>query len=121
MRIDRLQEYVNMLQQKRMQSFVGFDHALHTTELLLPMLHVNHAYQQALRNHPLNELPFTNRMIYQTRAVQDLCLQRAGNDLTVRDDLNHVWYSGNHVSLDGGDYRFRKPSVFYSRVSVGDQ
>ena len=48
MAIDRLLEYVNLLQQKRMNAFIGFDTALHHTPLLRAMLHADHAYEEAV-------------------------------------------------------------------------
>jgi hypothetical protein len=116
---DRLLEYINLLQQKRMNAFTGFDTALHNTPLLQPMLHVDHAYQDAMRGHPPSEHPVTNSMIFQTREVQDLCLVKCGSDLTVPDALNHCWYTGNAVPLDQGDYRYRRPWVYRARVAQG--
>ena len=119
MAIDRVLEYVNMLQQKRMVAHVAFDKALHNTDLLQPMLHVDHAYREAMRQESPGELPVTTSMIFQARAVQDHCLHLAGSDLTIPDPLIHTWYSGNSVPLDAGDYRFRKPWLWLRRVAEG--
>ena len=119
MHIDRLLEYINLLQQKRMSTFQGFDNNLHHTELLQPMIHVDHAYQEARKGHTPTETPITNSMIFQTRAVQDLCVRLCGTDLTVRDPLNRFWYTGNAVRLEGGDYRWRKPWEWLRRVAAG--
>lgn len=119
MAIDRLLEYFNLLQQKRMNAFAGFDTGLHSTELILPMLHVDHAYMSAMTGIPPGEHAVTNSMIFQIRAVQDLCLQFCGSDLTKQDSLNRFWYTGNAVPLEGGDYRFRKPWLYRTRVEAG--
>jgi len=50
---DRFLEYVHLLQQKRMNSFTGFDTGLHFSNLLKPMIHIDHAWQaHAPRPHP---------------------------------------------------------------------
>ena len=60
---DRLLEYVNFLQQKRMDAFSGFDSALHNTELLPAMLHVDHAYEEAVHGCSATEEPMTKSML----------------------------------------------------------
>jgi hypothetical protein len=119
MAVDRLLEYINLLQQRRMNAYSGFDTALHNTHLLQAMLHVDHAYQEATNGHPPSESPVTNSMIFQIREVQDLCLRLCGSNLTIPDPRNHFWYTGNPVPLEAGDYRFRKPWLWRDRVAQG--
>ena len=119
MAMDRLLEYINMLQQKRMNAFQGFDSAWHNTDLLQPMLHVDHAYQEAKAGRDPTQPVVTNSMIFQIREVQDFILETCGTDLTVPDPLNRFWYTGNATPLDTGDYRFKKPWVWRTRVAQG--
>ena len=70
MAIDRLLEYVNLLQQKRMNAFIGFDTALHHTPLLRAMLHADHAYEEAVHGAAKTDDPMTKSMIFQARLLQ---------------------------------------------------
>lgn len=119
MAMDRLLEYFNLLQQRRMNAFAGFDNAMHSTDIILPMLHVDHAYTAAMKGAAPGEHPLTQSMIYQIRAVQDLCVQHCGTDLTQHDPMNRFWYTGNAVPLEAGDFRFRKPWLWRERVEAG--
>jgi hypothetical protein len=64
MAIDRLLEYVNLLQQKRMNAFIGFDTALHHTPLLRAMLHADHAYEEAVHGAAKTDDPMTKSMMW---------------------------------------------------------
>ena len=76
MAIDRLLEYVNLLQQKRMNAFIGFDTALHHTPLLRAMLHADHAYEEAVHGAAKTDDPMTKSMIFQARLLQDMFLAK---------------------------------------------
>jgi hypothetical protein len=119
MAIDRLLEYVNLLQQRRMNAFIGFDTALHHTPLLRAMLHVDHAYEEAVHGAAKTDDPMTVSMIYQARLLQDLFLSKLGSDWTRADNTNPFWYTGNAVPMGGGDFRYRKPWEWVSRVAQG--
>ena len=119
MAIDRLLEYVNLLMQLRMSAFVAFDTQLHSTDLLQPLLHVDHAYWQATHGSTPCDSGVTASMLLQIRAVQDCCLQTLGTDLTVQSDLNHFWYTGVPTSVSGGDYRKKQPARWYEACAQG--
>jgi hypothetical protein len=71
--IDRLLEYVNFLQQKRMNAYSGFDTALHHTSLLKAMLHVDHAWEHAVHGAGPTEEPMTLSMVYEARVRSHPC------------------------------------------------
>lgn len=117
--IDRFLETINNLQQKRMSSFVGFETGLHNTHLLQPMLHVDHAWQDATQGHTPTDDIMTLSMMVEARKLQDWFLELCGTDLTVDDDENPFHHTGNPVSLERGDYRERKPWEWIWRVAAG--
>ena len=78
MAIDRLLEHVNLLQQKRMNAYIGFDTALHHTPLLRAMLHTDHAYEEAVHGAAKTDDPMTVSMIFQARLLQDMFLAKLG-------------------------------------------
>ena len=88
MAIDRLLEYVNLLQQKRMNAYIGFDTALHHTPLLRAMLHAEHAYEEAVHGAAPTDDPMTVSMVFQARLLQDLFLDKLGRDWARVDDSN---------------------------------
>ena len=109
MAIDRLLEYVNLLQQKRMNAFIGFDTALHHTPLLRAMLHADHAYEEAVHGAAKTDDPMTKSMIFQARLLQDMFLAKLGGDWTRVDDTNPFWYTGTATPMSQGDFRYRTP------------
>ena len=117
--IDRLLEAINFLQQKRMSSFVGFETGLHNTHLLQPMLRIDHAWQDAIHGRTPTDDVMTLSMMVEARKLQDWFVELCGTDLTVDDDENPFWHTGNPVSLERGDYRERKPWEWIWRVSAG--
>lgn len=119
MYIDRLLEYVNLLQQQRMNAFVGFDTALHHTPLLRAMLHVDHAYCEAAHGAAPTEQPLTNSMLNQARLLQDLFLKELGRDLTVPNEHNAFWWTGVKQNMYDGEFRFKMPWVWAERVWDG--
>ena len=52
-------DYVNLLQQKRMNAYIGFDTALHHTPLLRAMLHADHAFEEAVHGASKTDDPMT--------------------------------------------------------------
>ena len=118
--IDRLLEFINFLQQKRMNSFVGFDSGLHFTELLKPMLHIDHAWHTAHGGgrEPQEDV-MTISMLIEARKLQDFFVTMCGTDLTQHQDENPYWHTGNPTSLYRGDYRERMPWLWVWRVASG--
>mmetsp|Transcript_37733 Transcript_37733/g.90581 ORF Transcript_37733/g.90581 Transcript_37733/m.90581 type:complete len:182 (-) Transcript_37733:136-681(-) len=119
MAIDRLLEYVNLLQQKRMNAFIGFDTALHHTPLLRAMLHADHAYEEAVHGAAKTDDPMTKSMIFQARLLQDMFLAKLGGDWTRVDDTNPFWYTGTATPMSQGDFRYRTPWEWVHRVAQG--
>ena len=116
---DRLLEYVNLLQQKRMVAFQGFDKALHHTPLLQAMLHVDHAYCEATQGSSPTEFPMTNSMLNQVRVLQDFFLATLGRDLTTPNSTNPYWWTMKATDFYAGDFRFQQPWIWAERVSNG--
>lgn len=117
--VDRLLEYINQIQQgsKRSAHAASFGRALDLTTLLRAMIHVRHAFQDAERNGSAgHDSPITQSMLIQARLVQDFLLETLGRDLTVYDDNNPFWYTGNPVPYNTGDYRTRMPWELIKRV-----
>ena len=120
MAIDRLLEYVNGIQQKRMGAWQGFENAMHNTPLLYPLLHVDHAYQEAVHGCARTDDPMTNAMLFQARVLQDKFLERLGKNLTINTDVNPFWYSGQAVPMrDSTDMHRRQPWLWAKRVQEG--
>jgi len=119
MAIDRLLEHVNLLQQKRMNAYIGFDTALHHTPLLRAMLHADHAYEEAVHGAAKTDDPMTVSMIFQARLLQDMFLAKLGRDWTLVDDTNPFWFSGTPTPMSQGDFRYRKPWEWVRRVAEG--
>ena len=119
MPFDRLLEYVNLLQQQRMNAFSGFDSALHQTDLLPAMLHVDHAYEEAVHGSSPTEEVMTRSELFSARSLQDLFLSKCGSDLTIASNSNPFWHTGNATSFSGGDYREQQPWEYIWRVAQG--
>ena len=149
MYVDRLLEYVNLLQQKRMNAFTGFDSALHHTPLLRAMLHVDHAYCEAAHGAAPTDAPMTHSMLFQARILQDMFLRELGRDLTVDCNNNPFWpgcmcmrlhcrvknahglpipptrvphafrWTGRAQDMYNGDFRFKRPWEWWGRVAQG--
>ena len=117
--IDRLLEAVNHLQQKRMSSFAGFETGLNNSHLLQPMLHIDHAWHDATHGSTQTDDIMTLSMMVEARKLQDCFVELCGTDLTVDDDENPFWHTGNAVSIERGDYRERKPWEWIWRVAAG--
>jgi len=117
--LDRLLEYVNLLQQQRMNAFTGFDTALHHTPLLRAMLHVDHAYQDATFGSTPTDNGMTNSMLVQARLLQDMFLKELGRDLTIPNDHNAFWWTGVKQDMYTGDFRYKMPWIWPERVWRG--
>ena len=119
MAMDRLLEYVNMLQQQRMVAFSGFDTALHFTEMLRAMIHVDHAYEDATRGASSSADPITKSMLLQARILQDHFKDQLGDNLSQENDANPFWYTGKETPMRDGDFRTRQPWLWADRVAEG--
>ena len=119
MATDRLLEYINKVQQARMGNFGGFENSLHNTPLHKAMIHVDHAYEEAVHGAAKTDDPMTNSMLYQARILQDKFLERLGRDLTVHSNINPFWYSGADVNMYEGPAQYRRPWVHMDNVANG--
>ena len=117
--IDRLVENINFLQQKRMNAFTGFEKALHHTDLLKPMLHVDHAFEEAESSTHRSDDHFSKSMVFEARKLQNMFVRLLGTDLTVDDNSNPFWHTGIPTDIDSGDYRERRPWEWIWRTASG--
>jgi hypothetical protein len=109
MAFDRLVEYINLRQSQRNSSFRAFDSALHYTQHLLPMLHVDAAYTAAVSGGEAGgDAGYDPRLIREVQRLVELFERKLGRDLTIPSADNPWWHTGNAVRLDAGaahDYR----------------
>ena len=113
---DRLLEYVNFLQQKRMNAFAAFDTALHNSELIPAMLHVDHAFEEAMHGCGPTEEPMTKSMLREANMLRLFFKGLAGTDLTISEDKNPFWHTGNPVPNVDTE-RERTPWIHWKRVA----
>jgi hypothetical protein len=116
---DRLLECINWLQQQRMNAFTGFFSGLHYTQLLAPMLHVDHAFQDARHGGGRATDHFTPSMVFEAAKLQRMFLRRLGTDLTVNDPNNPFWWTGTPTPLSIADFRKRMPWLWVWRSASG--
>lgn len=116
---DRFLEYINMLQLNRGTAFKSFDTQLQFSHYLKCLVHVDAAWKQATTgDHPVDS--GTPSYLYNDIAEMRRQLRQAlGTDLTQHVYGNAVWHTGNAVPRDGGDYRARKPEVWWREVAAG--
>ena len=121
MYIDRLVEYLNKVQQgsKRSAHAASFGRAMDMTTLLPAMLHVRHAFQAHETGVPDSSDPVTPSMLVSARLLQNEILRIVGTDLTVPTTHNEFWHTGIPVPLASGDYRVRRPHLWFWRVLNG--
>jgi hypothetical protein len=117
--IDRLIECINWLQQKRMNAFTGFFTGLHYTELLRPMMHVDHAYQDAMHGGGRAADHFKPSMVFEAAALQRMFVRKLGTDLTVHDPNNPFWHTGTPTPLRVAEFRKRMPWLWVWRTASG--
>jgi hypothetical protein len=116
---DRFLERLNDMQLKRGTAFRGFDSQLHFTHYLKAMVHVDMAWKEAdgARNGLDDGVA---SYLYNDIAEMRRKLREAlGPDLTKVVRGNALWHTGNHVPLDGHDYRERTPSAWRDDVAAG--
>jgi hypothetical protein len=120
---DRMLEYVNHIQQgaKRSASASSFGRALDFTTLLRAIIHVRHAFQAVETGAGPADDPVSENMLRMARLLQDAFVRTLGRDLTVHDDRNHFWHTGNPVPLNTGDFRQRRPWEWIARVQDGSE
>ena len=100
-----------------MNAFSGFDAALHNTEFLPAMLHVDHAYEEAVHGCAATEEPMTKSMLREAFQLRLFFLSKIGGvDLTRAEDRNPFWHTGNPVPNDETD-RQRTPWIHWRRVA----
>ena len=136
--IDRYIECLNYLQQKRMNSFTGFEKGLHHTHLLKAMLHgahasylfssctslslaftVDHAFRDAQRSPSRTNDVFSKSMAFESRKLQDMFKRRLGVDVTKYDPSIPFWHTGNPVSMFGTNWRQLRPWEWIWKVAAG--
>lgn len=115
---DRFIEYVNLLQQKRGTAFRGYDSQLHFTQYLKPLVHVDAAWKEAEGISTGMDDGIAEYLYNDISEMRRKLREAIGSDLT-KPSGNTLWFTGNAVPIDGGDYRERKPDVYQDAVAEG--
>jgi len=120
MAFDRLVEYINLRQAQRNSSFRAFDSALHYTERMLPMMHVDAAYTAAISgNDPGGDVGYDPRLIREVEELVKWFTEKAGTDLTQPNPGNPFWHTGHHANMAMGSARQCRPSQWLWDVAIG--
>ena len=113
---DRFLEHVNGMQQKRGTAFRGFDSQLQFSKYLKPLIHIDSAWQEADGNGTGLDDGIPTYLYNDVAELRRRLKATFGTDLTKYVTGNACWHTGNAVPLDGGDYRERKPWVYFHSV-----
>ena len=109
MYMDRLQESLNNVQDQRDGKFAAFERGLHYTADLQAMMHADQAWQTATKgDSPLHD-PVTQSLLNGAAAVRNELRAKLGTDLTVKNEFNPFWHTGNPVKLASGSERDYRP------------
>lgn len=106
---DRYLEHLNNVQGDRDGKFAAFESALHYTEDLNAMIHVEQVWQMSqLGYSPLHD-PVRQSTLNAAEVVRKDVLAKLGTDLTVANEYNPFWHTGNPVKLNSGPARDYRP------------
>ena len=106
---DRLLEALNWIQDQRDGKFAAFERAMHYSEDILAMLHVSQAYEVATKGDSSLHDPVTQPLLNAAEAVRRELKAKLGTDLTVADEYNPFFHTGNRVKLSAGTERQYRP------------
>ena len=116
---DRYLEWLNLLQDQRDGKFAAFDKALHYTDHLEALMHVEQAWQTAKNGaSPLHD-PVRQSTLNAAEVVRKELLAKLGTDLTIPNTHNPFWYTGNPVNLAGGAAMRYRPWEYVQNVAAG--
>ena len=84
------------------------------------MLHVDAAFSAAATGTGGDpDAGYDSRIINQVHRLVDLFEEECGRDLTIQASHNPFWHTGNHVPLDSGPAREKRPWEFIWDVAAG--
>lgn len=115
---DHLLEMVNHMQVKRSTAFRGYDAQLHFTKYIKPLLHVDTAWKMADGGIDGTDDGIPSYLYNDIAELRRKLRANCGTDLTIQSG-NSLWFTGNAVPLNGGDYRERMPWIWLWEVAFG--
>ena len=116
---DRYLEYLNRIQGDRDGKFAAFEKGIHYTPDISAMLHVDQVWDMAINGHsPLHD-PVRQSMLNAAEVVRKQLQDKLGTDLTVRNEYNPFFHTGNPVKLSSGNARSYRPWEDIKHVAAG--
>jgi len=117
---DRFLEFLNDMQLKRGTAFRGFDTQLHFTHYLKALIHVDATWKQADGAGTGLDDGFASYLYNDVAQMRRKLRETLGTDLTKVVQGNALWHTGNHVPLEGHDFRERQPWLWRDEVAAGN-
>jgi hypothetical protein len=116
--MDRLNEYINLLQEQRNGKFAAFETALHYSHHLIAMMHVEQMWTCASAgDSPLHD-PMRQSILNAAEVIRQDMLAKLGTDLTMVDERNPFWHTGNPTNWNGNKMA-KKPWEYVWDVAEG--
>ena len=113
---DRMQEYVNLLQDQRDGKYAAFERSLHYSQDIEALLHVAQMWDDG--GSSLHD-PVRQSILDAAEVVRAKILELLGSDLTIPSDKNPFWHTGNPVKLASGSAQKHRPWEYVQAVADG--
>ena len=119
---DRYAEFLNNVQGDRDGKFAAFETGLHYTEDLVAMMHVELMFRATQVGEADVYDPVRQSTLNAAELIRQDLLAKLSQDLTIDDDKNPFFHTGNPVKLSSGSARTHQPwkdvrDVAYGRVA----